>query len=449
MKILHKFLPALITIGMIAFIVILLSIPWGGPAKPLEPTSPPTKVELKFRYFEERGNTNDPLVEELYKALNGFNETNSKGTTLKVEIFPKNPNVRWSLISARASANQKPDTDWKYRLTLEEREQKRYYDLQRYLDANPDWKASFRPGLLESVSQGGAVYGIPVYASYTCLYYNTELFERTGIKAESIRTWEDLLAACETLKGSGTTPIALAGRDGVSLSRWMSYLVERLGGLKAAEALADDAEDATFEQDCFIRAGELLMGLRDKGFLQDNAAGENAEIASDRFLNGEAAIYCADTSFIPTIHGDASKVAGKVGVMHFPVIKNGDEASWQVRVNSVSLGINGKYPEQSIEFPKYLTEENTQRAILETGRAVPAIRLETEKTPEVLSQVMDLTDSGSVSRFCFFEDLFRREGGELWNQTLVGMMGGTEPRASFAYLQSAYKARNREVDLDY
>lgn len=46
----------------------------------------------------------------------------------------------------------------------------------------------------------GTVYAIPAYGTTQVLYYNRSLFEKAGIEAASIGTWQDLAAAAKTIK---------------------------------------------------------------------------------------------------------------------------------------------------------------------------------------------------------------------------------------------------------
>lgn len=71
------------------------------------------------------------------------------------------------------------------------------------------------PGLRENFSEtnrapwttkDGKMFAVPFAAVSHAVYYNKDIFEKTGITVP--QTWEDFLAACRKLQGAGYTPLA-------------------------------------------------------------------------------------------------------------------------------------------------------------------------------------------------------------------------------------------------
>ena len=45
------------------------------------------------------------------------------------------------------------------------------------------------------------------------IFYNKKLFDKAGVKAEDIKSWDDFLAAVKKLKAAGITPIVVGAGE--------------------------------------------------------------------------------------------------------------------------------------------------------------------------------------------------------------------------------------------
>ncbi|WP_156099104.1 extracellular solute-binding protein, partial [Anoxybacillus sp. KU2-6(11)] len=62
--------------------------------------------------------------------------------------------------------------------------------FDQYKDVFPTFKKDL-------TSVDGKFYAMPFDAGPTGMFYRTDLFEKAGIKAEDIETWDDFLAAAK------------------------------------------------------------------------------------------------------------------------------------------------------------------------------------------------------------------------------------------------------------
>ena len=75
-------------------------------------------------------------------------------------------------------------------------------DLGPYLEADPEWKDSLIESQMEQyTNKDGMVYGIPFRLDCKLFFYNKKMFDDNGLQAP--KTWDELIAACETLKAAG------------------------------------------------------------------------------------------------------------------------------------------------------------------------------------------------------------------------------------------------------
>jgi alpha-glucoside transport system substrate-binding protein len=91
--------------------------------------------------------------------------------------------------------------------------------------------------VVDTGSVDGTLYGILVKAiNKSTVWYNVQAFEDAGV--EPPETWEDLLAAAETLNASGIPAYSLAGADGWTLTDLFENVYIRTAGAEKYDQLA-------------------------------------------------------------------------------------------------------------------------------------------------------------------------------------------------------------------
>lgn len=78
-------------------------------------------------------------------------------------------------------------------------------ELGSYIEADADFNQDdyIKVFFDQCTDDTGKIYAIPAYGTTQVLYYNMEAFEKAGIKAEDIHTWQDLGKAAEAIKAGG------------------------------------------------------------------------------------------------------------------------------------------------------------------------------------------------------------------------------------------------------
>lgn len=71
----------------------------------------------------------------------------------------------------------------------------------------------YSAGAISGVTIDGEMVAMPWFANTEALFYNKALLERAGIKAEDIKSWDDLLAAAEKISALGDDIYGLAFPD--------------------------------------------------------------------------------------------------------------------------------------------------------------------------------------------------------------------------------------------
>ena len=107
--------------------------------------------------------------------------------------------------------------------------------------------------VLPAASIDGKVVLMPHTADVTnVLWYNVPLLAEHGVTPPT--TWEELLAACDTLAAAGVTPIATGNKDLWAAGNWLSHLVSRVVGEESYDAaLSGEGTFATPEWETGVR----------------------------------------------------------------------------------------------------------------------------------------------------------------------------------------------------
>jgi raffinose/stachyose/melibiose transport system substrate-binding protein len=134
----------------------------------------------------------------------------------------------------------------------------------------------------------GKIMGVAHQVSQVGFFYNKDLVTKAGVDVTAIKTWDDFLAAVQTVKDAGITPIAAGGADKWPLHFYWSYLAMRMAGQEGMAA-AKSGEGAGFADEPFIKAGEEFKRLTDLEPFQEGFETATYDVASGYFGDGMAA----------------------------------------------------------------------------------------------------------------------------------------------------------------
>jgi raffinose/stachyose/melibiose transport system substrate-binding protein len=142
--------------------------------------------------------------------------------------------------------------------------------------------------LLGASSVDGKVVLVPHTADVTTvLFYNVPLLAENGV--EPPETFEELLAACDTLVAAGVIPITSGNKDLWAAGNWLSHLASRVVGEDVYdETLTNGGPFATPEWE---KAFEYIAQLRDRGCVNDSANAIDDNAGAQLFFQGQAAMH--------------------------------------------------------------------------------------------------------------------------------------------------------------
>jgi ABC-type glycerol-3-phosphate transport system substrate-binding protein len=156
-----------------------------------------------------------------------------------------------------------------------------------------------RNDALDSLSSGGAVYGIPYNAFYQGVLYNKDIFERFGLSPPKTRA--ELDAIVKVLRAKGVTPFAAqfgeswyAGNVVMQLAMGSVFNDVPDWGDAFRAGRVSFSSSAGF-RDCMI----ALRGIREESWPDAFAIG--APECDERFAAGKAAMYVSGSWTLQTV----------------------------------------------------------------------------------------------------------------------------------------------------
>jgi raffinose/stachyose/melibiose transport system substrate-binding protein len=240
-----------------------------------------------------------------------------------------------------------------------------------------EWKDSFSAqAALALYGQDGKMYGVPWTWGAVGMFFNKALFEQAGLDPENPpATWDEFLAAVQTLKDAGITPISMGEQEKWPGHFWWVYLATRLGGEQAFL----DAYNRTgsFASEPFVEAGAYLKQLVDMDPFPDGFLALSHPQEEGVFGNGQAAMMLMG-QWAPAAQAQYSESgegigAENIGFFNFPAIPEGAGNSNDVLGGGDGFAVGANAPDETIDFLKFLTSAENQRRGAEIGMVVPVV----------------------------------------------------------------------------
>lgn len=237
----------------------------------------------------------------------------------------------------------------------------------------------FPPSIAKAASEyGSKKYLIPITQHYVAFFYNKKVFAAHQIAPPA--TWDDLLAACTTLKASGVTPIAIGARDKWPAQFWFDLLLLRTAPFEFRQSLMNGS--ARFDDPRVLAAFARWKTLIDVGCF--NSAPHPNDLAWDTGANemvfqGEAAMTLMGTWTIGHFENPEHKwSAGKdYDFFPFPVIDRDIPAVALGPIDGLVMPKRGANPAGAKAALLHLAQVDAQKAFSRgSGALAPNIQVE-------------------------------------------------------------------------
>ena len=228
--------------------------------------------------------------DELYQEMG---QMSAEAAQIELEITPYSDTTSYQqTILSSLPTDEAPDIfTWWSGFRMED-----LYDSGNLLDVSSVWQTAIADGnlpesLAEAFTFDGKQYGIPNHVSYWPTFYNKKVFADNELTPPT--TWDELLAAAETLKAAGVTPF-YATIDG----RWPSFIwFEELLIRTDPDFYVELTQGRKSYTDPVVTGVmETWKSLFDKGYFTELDIPMDSN-AADLFASGEVAMFQVGTWF--------------------------------------------------------------------------------------------------------------------------------------------------------
>jgi raffinose/stachyose/melibiose transport system substrate-binding protein len=193
-------------------------------------------------------------------------------------------------------------------------------------------------------------------------WYNKALFATAGITAPPA-TWADFLTDVSKLKASGTSPLAIAGKDMWPSMHLWTYLILRMAGY---DALQQMVQSGNWNTDACTKAGDEVVKLNALDPYQPGYKSATYDNEAAAVGNGQAAMELMG-QWAPgnEINDSTSKkgIGDNLGWFAFPGVDGGagDPADGVGGGNGIAVGKNA--PPEAIDFLKFVSSVSNAQKI--------------------------------------------------------------------------------------
>lgn len=272
----------------------------------------------------------------------------------------------------------------------------------------------------------GAIYGMPTAVLPGGIFYSQDLFEEAGISGTPA-TIDELNDAVADLKSADISPIALGGKDAWPAAHWFYFFALREC---SQETLESAAESRSFDDECWIAAGEDLQALAEtepfqEGYLTATAQ-QGAGSSAGLIANHKAAMELMgawDPGVIAGLTPDQQPLPD-LGWFPFPATESGegDPAAFMGGVDGYSCFVEA--PPECADFLNFFMQKEHQEAYAEAFVTLPASK-EAQGVvtdPALQSVLAAYNEAPYVS--VWLDTLYGQNVGNALNAGVVEMLAG-------------------------
>lgn len=301
--------------------------------------------------------------------------------------------------------------------------------------------STLSPTAVDAFKLEGKQVGVPFEVGEVVFYYNKKLFEKAGVKAEDIKTWDDFLGAVKKLKAAAITPIVVGAGEKWPMHFYYSYLVMRIGG-EHALADAKAGKDGGFKNPTFVEAGKRLRELGALEPFQPGYLATKHGKSAGMFGDGKAAMDLMGQWLLGMQGPDSTNGKGlpeeDIGILSFPILPGG-----KGKATDTLGGINGwlvskSAPPEAVDFLKFFSQEKYAKEAAATAAYIPVVKgAEASFTDPLFKRLASDLAATTYHQNYFDQDLGPAVGRVINDVSVAVAAGETTPEAAAAAIQEA------------
>ncbi len=228
----------------------------------------------------------------------------------------------------------------------------------------PQARGQFAPKVLDTVTVEGKQFGVPYSYYQWGIFARTDLLQKAGVG--ELKTWDDLLGACDKLRAAGVEPIDLGSKDLWPTVGWFDYIDLRLNGYEFHTQLT---EGRVSWQDPKVRAvfAHWKQLLDHQCFIRNHTSLSWQESQSLMY-QGKAGMMLIGNYFTQGMPADA---AANISFLTFPTIAPGVAVTEEAPIESINIPAGAKNKADAMKLLAFMMRADVQTAVNKTLRQLP------------------------------------------------------------------------------
>lgn len=381
------------------------------------------------------------IDQDSQKVLNALIDEYTEETGVEVEVVASG-NDHESVMKTRMASNDMPDIWSTHGWAV-----LRYGDYALDL-ADQDWVGNMDEAVKSVVTDGdGKVDACPLTEWTYGIVYDEQVFSDNGIEPYSLKTMDDLFAACEKLKEAGVTPFTTGAKDGQPFAGMMEMMNSFYTIDGAPYASNDQLKDGTFDWSENTQILELMADIFDNGWLNEDIFTADNTTSLKQLGTGEYAMR---------LWGGPTEIASlsryfpdrSYGLIPIPAVEEGGSQVYTVgEGTSFAISKNSEHQEECLELLSFLVESENLAQYAAVNGGLPGLKgIELEDNNSLEAYNKSVEEAGDSLQYSNFFDREYMPSG-MWNamqeagaKLYNGDVGTAKDRISEAaeYLQENY-----------
>lgn len=274
---------------------------------------------------------------------------------------------------------------------------------QPYFDADPEWTKGFNNlgwGLVDFTDYGiEGYYGVPQNGYFINLYYNEDLLNQAGVDPASIKSWDDLMAACKTLKDAGIQPFEMGEKDNYRFGHLHTVMNYKAYGCDIATKLGKDEVAYDSEEETAIY--QKIIDAVDAGYLGTNLLSTDANQEQELFNAGKAAFLFMGSWYTANAQESDLYKDQKIHALAFPYIDEQYADNDMGGGNEAYYAINTGDEDEiaaSVLLLKYLTSQEVVDKRVTDYPEIMCVNPSVELSNYLLNEVNDIMSKSKIMK---------------------------------------------------
>ncbi|WNM24255.1 extracellular solute-binding protein [Demequina capsici] len=273
----------------------------------------------------------------------------------------------------------------------------------------------------------GKVYGVPTAVLPEGFFYSQDLFDAAGITSTPT-TLSELSDDVTALKANGTDAIAVGAKDAWPAAHWYYNFALREC---SQDTMNKAASDRTFDDDCWLRAGEDLQTFAatepfNNGFLTTSAQ-QGAGSSAGLVANHQAAMELMgawDPGVIASLTPDEQALPD-LAWFPFPEIDGGDGTPGAMMSGADGYSCYVNAPAECVDFLDFIATKANQEAYAAAFQTIPASsEAQGAVTDPALTKLLEAYKSAPYVML-WLDTMYGQNVGNALNVAVVNMLAGS------------------------